>query len=63
MSNEKVGPTESEIDQVGFEAAARPLVKWLAQNVHPHHTAIVTGVDAQLLEGSCTFKTHDYLVD
>ncbi|WP_223497871.1 hypothetical protein [Serratia sp. JSRIV001] len=37
----------------GFEEAAKPLIKWLAENVHPHHTVIVTSTNAELLEGIC----------
>ncbi len=47
-----------------FTEAARPLIKWLAENVHPHHTAIVTATDAELLEGqACTGKITEYLKD
>lgn len=47
-----------------FEAAARPLMKWLCDNVHPHHTAIVTPTGAELLEGQCsTGQVLDYVKD
>lgn len=47
-----------------FEEAARPLIKWLCEHVHPHHVAIVTGTDAQLLEGECsTGQILDYVKD
>jgi hypothetical protein len=36
-----------------FKAAALPLIKWLCENVHPHHVAIVTPTDAELLESHC----------
>lgn len=50
--------------QKSFEEAARPLIKWLNENVHPHHTVIVTPTDAELLEGSCaTGDILDYLKD
>lgn len=45
-----------------FEAVARPLMKWLCDNVHPHHTAIVTPTGAMLLEGQCsTGPVLDYV--
>lgn len=47
----------------GFEAACRPLIKWLADNCHPHTTAIVTSVGAELVEGVRAFATDDYLRD
>jgi len=47
-----------------FTAAARPLMKFLAETLHPHHTAIVTGTDAELLEGKrSTGKIMDYVRD
>lgn len=46
-----------------FETAARPLIKWLAENVHPHHTVIVTGTNAELLEGQIVVSTEEYLRD
>lgn len=36
-----------------FKSAAIPLIKWLNENCHPHHTAIVTPTGAELLEGAC----------
>ena len=51
-------------EQESFKKAALPLIKWLCENVHLHHTAIVTGTDAQLLEGSCnTGQILDYVRD
>lgn len=34
-----------------FEESAKPLIKWLAENVHPHHTVIVTSTGAELMMG------------
>lgn len=54
----------TEEQQKSFEAAARPLIKWLCENVHPHHSVIVTPTNAELLEGSCsTGEVLDYLRD
>lgn len=50
--------------QLTFEEAARPLMKWLAENVHPHHSVIVTPVRAELLEGVVsTGEVLDYVKD
>lgn len=50
--------------QESFRQAAMPLIKWLCENVHPHHTIIVTPTNAELLEGSCTTgKVTEYLRD
>ncbi len=46
-----------------FEDAARPLIRWLAENGHPHHTAIVTSNRAELLMGESVVNTEDYLKD
>ncbi|WP_447885237.1 hypothetical protein [Serratia fonticola] len=54
---------ESAQRRNGFEEAAKPLIKWLAENVHPHHTVIVTSTNAELLEGSMSFPTDEFLKD
>lgn len=48
----------------GFEEAARPLIKWLCENWHPHVTAIVTPTGAELLSGEqTTGQIMDYVKD
>lgn len=46
-----------------FEAAAEPLIKFLAERVHPHHTVIVTNMSAELLEGRMGVRTEAFLKD
>ena len=47
-----------------FEALARPLIKFLCENCHPHVTAIITPTNAELLEGVCsTGEIMDYVRD
>jgi hypothetical protein len=41
--------------------AAKPLIKWMNENCHPHTTAIVTAVDIELMEGVACEKTHEFL--
>ncbi|EKZ9478273.1 hypothetical protein RS404_002735 [Klebsiella oxytoca] len=48
---------------LGFEEAARPLIKWLAENENPHHEVIVTSTEATLVSYERTFKTQEYLKD
>lgn len=62
MNDEK---PESKIDNlhVGFEKAARPLIKWLNEYGNPHKTIIVDQTSAELLDGTLMFKTEDYLKD
>lgn len=46
-----------------LEEAARPLIKWMNENCHPHCTVIVDSVGAELVEGIATVKTFEYLKD
>ncbi|WP_232811200.1 hypothetical protein [Serratia proteamaculans] len=46
-----------------FEEAAKPLIKWLAENVHPHHTAIVDQSSAELLMGQQRVATQEFVKD
>ena len=46
-----------------FNEAAEPLIKWLAENVHPHHTVIVTSTGAELLQSEKSHLTDKFLVD
>lgn len=46
-----------------LKEAARPLLKLLCEEYHPHHTAIVTGTSIELLEGVVSVpKIHDHVV-
>ena len=54
----------TEDQRKSFEEAALPLIKWLCENGHPHHTAIVTQTHAELLESLCsTGEITDFLSD
>ncbi|EBE0343353.1 hypothetical protein DCH92_21045 [Salmonella enterica] len=44
-----------------FQEAAKPLMKWLVENVHQHHQAIVTSSHAELLESQYVVKTEEFL--
>jgi hypothetical protein len=46
-----------------FEAASRSLIQYLAENHHPHVTAIVTNDSAQLLEGQRSVHVPEYIKD
>lgn len=46
-----------------FLEAARPLIKYLAENHHPHMTVIVTANTAELVEGQMKTGTDEYLRD
>lgn len=49
--------------QKSFEEAARPLIKWLNENSHPHACVLVDTMMAELLSGEMVFKTEEYLSD
>ncbi|MCK5019625.1 MAG: hypothetical protein KAS32_21380 [Candidatus Peribacteraceae bacterium] len=40
-----------ESDPNEFSEVVKPLMKWLKENHHPHVKAIVTSMDAELVEG------------
>ena len=46
-----------------FEEAAKELMKWLAENEHPHTCVIVTSTHAELLEGKEAVNTEEFVRD
>ena len=46
-----------------YENAVKPLMKWLAENCHPHTKAIVESNLSELVEGVKCFNTDEFLVD
>jgi len=46
-----------------FNEASMPLIKYLAENHHPHVTVIVQSDRAEILESSATVLTREYIVD
>jgi hypothetical protein len=46
-----------------FEEAAKPLIKWLNENCHPHMTVVVETNGAELLEGVCNVQVHEFIKD
>lgn len=53
----------SEEQREEFEKVARPLIKWLNDNCHPHVTVIADCSHAELSEGVNSFRTEDYWKD
>jgi hypothetical protein len=53
--------TEKQRDEM--LEAAKPLMKWLAENFNPHTTAIVHAAHIELLEGLATNGTIEYVDD
>jgi hypothetical protein len=53
-----------ELNEGKFEELARPMVKYLCENYHPHVTVIITPTSAELLEGLKTIgRVDDYIRD
>jgi len=46
-----------------FNELVKPLIKFMAQEVHPHHTLIITSTSAELLEGEMVFSTKEFIQD
>lgn len=46
-----------------FESASRSLIKFLAENHHPHTKAIIESNKAELVEGIESIIVDDYIVD
>lgn len=46
-----------------FESIVRPVIKWLAENQHPHTSLIITSTHAELVEGVRAISTSEYLPD
>jgi hypothetical protein len=53
-----------ELNENKFEEIARPMIKYLCENYHPHVTVIITPTSAELLEGLKTVgRIEDYIRD
>ena len=46
-----------------FEEAAKPLIKFLNDNFHPHVTVLVTPSDAEILEGCASIRCNEFIKD
>jgi len=53
----------TELQRKEFEEAARPMVKWLNDNCHPHVTAVIDPGSATLSEGCLHIPIEDYIKD
>jgi len=53
----------TEQQRIEFEKAARPLIKWLCENCHPHVVALIEPGRAELTEGVCSVLVNDFIPD
>lgn len=66
LGEEKMNEPTNNFDkpsQEKLEAAAKPLIKYLSENYHPHVTCIVDATHAEVLEGLMIVNTKEYLRD
>ena len=64
MENVKMRVHGEELNEGKFEELARPMLKYLCENYHPHVTVIITPTSAELLEGLKTIgRVEDYIRD
>lgn len=49
--------------QAEFQTLAKPLMKWLNDNLHPHVSVIIDPTRAEVLEGLCAFTTTEFVKD
>jgi len=52
-----------EEKKIQFEEVVRPVMKWMAENLHPHTKIIIEANTAELVEGDISFNTNEYIVD
>jgi hypothetical protein len=46
-----------------FNELVKPIMKWMAENLHPHTKIIVEANNAELVEGFMAVSTDEYLID
>lgn len=46
-----------------FEAASKPLIKWLNENCNPHTTVIVTPSSSEVMSGSAAIRCEEFIKD
>ena len=51
----------SEEQQDAMLEAAKPLMRWLAENCHPHCQCVVCAVSAELTEGVARVVTYEFI--
>jgi len=46
-----------------FEDVVTPVIKWLAENGHPHMSIIIDNTHAELLEGKEVICDESFIID
>lgn len=55
--------TMTEDQQREFANLARPLIKWLNENCHPHTHIFIDQTTAEISEGVMSFTSVEYVKD
>lgn len=55
--------TEKQEEKLSFEEIVKPVMKWLAENHHPHISIVIDATHAEMLEGVEGFTTDEFLKD
>lgn len=63
IENTKIRVHGEGLDENAFLEAAKPMMKYLCENYHPHVTVIMDGTRAELVEGLKTVGCDDYIRD
>lgn len=53
----------TDVEKTTFEESVEPLIKYLAENHHPHTMAVVESNRAQIWEGVKVVENYKYVVD
>ena len=53
----------SQEQYASFQEAAKPLIRWLNENCHPHVHVVVDSTRAELSEGVASLVTEEFLRD
>lgn len=51
------------VDHKEFEEAAKPLIKFLNDNFHPHASVIVTTTSAEIVSAEMIIHTTEFVKD
>lgn len=49
--------------RVSLEEAAKPLMRWMSENLHPHCSAVVDGNSVEVVEGLIRVVNNNFLKD
>lgn len=64
IENVKIRVHGEELNEGKFEELARPMIKYLCENYHPHVSVIITPTSAELSEGlKSVGHIDDYIRD